>query len=406
MSETFGRRDLLKRAAAVGAGVALSGGAASAAGTGAAEALKIAQAVNTVPRRKLGATGQEVPILLLGCSQKFDPVYDKVLHRCFDEGVNYIDTAQAYANGQSHKTLAPFLEQVGRKNVWVTSKVMLSGKTCTPEMYSKRLEQTILPDLKTDHLEMFFMHSIDQLRQMDPEFIQMGDDLKKRNLIKYFGFSCHQGNVVELMNKAASLGAPAIDAIQFRYNFSMYGDTELNKAIDACKKAGIGLIAMKTQASVPQDGEAVKTFQSKSFTLQQAKIKAVWADDRIDALVSEMTNTQQIKDNTDAAKTRTTLSMQEFHQLDRYAAQTASYRCNGCSHLCEAHAGGAKIAETLRYLMYAECYGKVGRARELYAALAEDDRAYGRVDFSQAAQACPQKIDIAQRLADAKTLLA
>ncbi len=399
--ETFGRRDLLKRAAAVGAGVALSGGTANA-----AEALKIAQAANTIPRKKLGATGQDVPILLLGCSQKFDPVYDKVLHRSFDEGMNYIDTAQAYAGGQSHKTIAPFLEQVGRKNVWVTSKIMLNGKTCKPEMYSARVEDTVLRDLKTNYLDMFFMHSIDDLRQLGPEFIQMGDGLKKSGKIKYFGFSCHQGNVVELMNKAAELGAGAIDAIQFRYNFSMYGDTELNKAIDACKKAGIGLIAMKTQASVPQDSEKVKTFQSKSFTLPQAKLKAVWADDRIDAAVSEMTNVQMIKENGDAAKSATTLSMDEFHQLNRYAAQTASHRCNGCSHLCEAHAGGAKIAETLRYLMYAECYGKVGRARELYAALSEEDRAFGRVDFARAGQACPQKIDLSRRLADAKMLLA
>jgi len=397
----IGRRDLLK--AAAGAGVAMTAGVA---GAETAKAVQIAQAVNTIPKKKLGATGQEVPILLLGCSQKFDAVYDKVLHRSFQEGVNYIDTAQVYANGQSHKTIAPFLEQVGRKNVWVTSKVMLSGKTCTPEMYSSRVDSTILPDLKTDYLDMFFMHSVDNLRQLDPEFIKMGDDLKKRGLAKYFGFSCHQGNVVELMNKAASLGAPAIDAIQFRYNFSMYGDVELNKAIDACKKAGIGLIAMKTQASVPQDGEKVKSFQSNNFTLPQAKLKAVWADDRIDAAVSEMTNTQIIRENTDAAKSATTLSMQEFHELNRYAAQTASLRCNGCSHLCEPHAQGAKIAETLRYLMYAECYGKVGRARELYAAMTEADRAFGAADLAAAAKACPQKIDIAGRLAAAQAMLA
>ncbi len=400
--QMFGRRDLLK-AAAAGAGMALASGTASA---HTEKAIQIAQAANTVPKKKLGATGQEVPILLLGCSQKFDATYDKVLHGCFRDGINYLDTAQAYANGQSHKTLAPFLEQVGRKNLWITSKVMLSGKTCTPEMYSTRLETSILPDLKTDYLEMFFMHSVDQVRQLDPEFIAMGDDLKKRGLIKYFGFSCHMGNVVELMNKAAELGSGAIDAIQFRYNFSMYGDTELNKAIDACKTAGIGLIAMKTQASVPQDSEKVKDFQSKSFTLPQAKLKAVWADARIDAAVSEMTNVQMIRENGDAAKAATTLSMEDFHELNRYAAQTAGHRCNGCNHLCEPAAGtDVKIAETLRYLMYADSYGKVGRARELYAQLTDGERAFDKANLAAAAKACPQKIDIARRLADAKVML-
>lgn len=401
--EQFGRRDLLKRAAVLGAGLGFAGGAAHARESD--RAMQVAQTVNTVPRKKLGSTGQEIPIIVLGCSQRFDPTYDKVLHGAFKEGVNYLDAAQAYGGGQCHKSIAAFIEQVGRTNLWITSKVMLSGRSCTPEMYSTRLEQSILPDSRIDSVEMFFMHSVDNLRQLDPEFIKMGDDLKKRGLIKYFGFSCHMGNVVELMNKAASLGAPAIDCIQFRYNFTQYGDLELNKAIDACKKAGIGLIAMKTQASVPQDSEKVVEFQSKQFNLAQAKIKAVWADDRIDALSSEMTNTQQIRENTDAAKTLTQLSMQEFHELNRYAAQTASYRCNGCNHLCEPHAGGIAIAETLRYLMYAECYGKVGRARELYQALSETERAFERSDLAAAAKACPQRIDIARRLADAKVML-
>lgn len=35
----------------------------------------------------------------------------------------------------------------------------------------------------------------------------------------------------------------------FRYNFRQYGNKELNTAIDACAKADVGLIAMKTQGS-------------------------------------------------------------------------------------------------------------------------------------------------------------
>jgi aryl-alcohol dehydrogenase-like predicted oxidoreductase len=153
--EQFGRRDLLKRAAVLGAGLGLAGGAAHARES---DALRIAQTANTVPRKQLGATGADIPIIVLGCSQRFDPTYDKVLHGAFREGVNYLDAAQAYSGGQCHKSLAAFIEQVGRKNLWITSKVMLSGKTCTPDMYVTRLEQSILPDSRIDSIEMFFMH--------------------------------------------------------------------------------------------------------------------------------------------------------------------------------------------------------------------------------------------------------
>lgn len=63
--------------------------------------------------------------------------------------------------------------------------------------------------------------------------------------LRHFGFSGHAGNVAELLHKAAK--APWLESVLFRYSFRSYGDKELNAAIDAAHKAGVGLIAMKTQ---------------------------------------------------------------------------------------------------------------------------------------------------------------
>ncbi len=403
MAKRVTRRDWFKGTAA---GVGMAGVAGSAQGREAADALQVAQKLDRVPTKELGTTGKQIPILLMGGSQKFDPKYDKRLHRSFKDGVTYIDTSSFYVGGQAHKVLAPFVEQVGRDNLWITSKAWLKNKTVEPEEYVVALEE-MLPDLKTDHLDMYFMHSVDQMRQLDPGFIKMGEEVKKRGLTKHFGFSCHMGNVVSLMNKAAEIGAPSIDCIQFRYNFSKYGDLELNKAMDACRNAGIGLIAMKTQASVPEDSDMVKKFQSDEFTLHQAKLKAVWADDRIDACTSEMTNIEQVQQNTDAAKSLADLSVAEFHQLNRYAAQTAHLRCQGCNQHCESHvAGDLRIADTLRYLMYAESYDKVERARELYQELSASERVFDPSELEIASLRCPQGIDIAQRLERAREVLA
>lgn len=398
--EKFGRRDLLKRAAA-GVGMGALGTALGASPR--AQAQDAGDPAAKVPTRELGTTGQKIPILVFGCGQSLDKTYDRLLHRAFQNGIYYLDTAQQYDGGNSHKSVAAFQEQVGRKNVWITSKVPMGN---TPEHYSRNLER-MLPDLRTDYLDMFFMHGLNRLENLEPEFIQMADGLKKRGLIKFFGFSCHHGNVVELMNKAAKIGAPGIDAIMFRYSFASYGDLELNKAIDNCKKAGIGLIAMKTQRSIPESLEKVVEFQSKNWTLQQAKLKAAWADDRLDACIAEMTNTQQLSDNVAAAVSRTQLSMNEFMQLNRLAARTAHYACNGCSHICESRINAdVRVAEMLRYLMYYDSYGKPELARSLFSQLKPHERNIEGVDFTQAMRACPQGINIAQRLRDAHALLA
>ena len=400
MSEhTIGRRDWLKTLA--------TGAALGAVGAAARPVSAAAETRATVPTKELGTTGRRIPILLLGGGEGFDPVYDKVLHTAYKEGATYIDTAESYVNGQSHVSVGNFIEQIGdRDKLWITSKVALAPATATPKTYADRIE-ACLPALRTDYLDMFFMHEVRTLRVLEPEFIRMGDDLKKRGKIKHFGFSCHSGNVVALMNKAAGIGAPGIDAIMFRYNFAKYGDLELNKAMDACKKAGIGLIAMKTQSSVPKDHAEVRKFTSANFTLGQAKLKAVWADERIDAAISHMTNLNLLRENLDAAKSPAQLSMDEYMQLNRYAARTASQRCQGCNEICESRIDGdLRVADTLRYLMYAECYGRRDEARTLYTALHRRERDFQNVDLAAATRACPQGIDIAARLADARTLLA
>ncbi len=359
-----------------------------------------------VPRKDLGSTGVDIPIILMGGSMTFDPQYDKRLHRAYQLGVDYFDTAQIYAAGQSQKTLAPFLEQVGRKNVWVTSKVKLVGDRCTPANYKKQVDGC-LEDLETDYLDMFFMHMIQRPeKDLEPEFIKMGEELKKAKKIRFFGFSTHHGTVPEMMTKAAEIGNAGIDAIMFRYNFRQYGDVALNKAIDACKNAGIGLIAMKTQGSVPEDIEKVVEFKSENFTLPQAKLKAVWADDRIDAAVSQMENVEHVMENCKAAMSQEKLAMSEFMQLNRLAALTAGYHCLGCNQHCEACVpGNLRIADTLRYLMYHDSYHQPEEARRLYHELAAHERDIDQIDLSAAEAACPQGIAIKKRLADAKRVL-
>ncbi|MFM1921522.1 MAG: hypothetical protein RLZZ303_3156 [Candidatus Hydrogenedentota bacterium] len=398
------RRDFMKGAMLGGAGLGLAGAATAAVPNGVqyAEA-GAADAAGKVPRRQLGKSGMTVPILLMGGSQKFDPKYDKMLHRAYHMGVDYIDTAQVYAGGQSHKTIAPFLQQVGRKNVWITSKASLKGSKATPENYKVHMQQC-LDELETDYLDMFFMHMIDDLGQLEPDFIKMGDDIKKSGKAKLFGFSCHDGNVAKLIDKAADVGG--IDAIMFRYNFRQYGDLELNNAMDKAHKAGIGLIAMKTQSSVPDELEKVVDFQSKNFNLPQAKLKSVWADERLAASVSGITNLQILQDNASAAMSPEKLTMNEFHQLNKLARMTRSYACLGCKQHCESKvAGELKIADALRYLMYHECYGDPETARLLYNALSPAERDFEGLDLSEATRACPQDIQISERLAAAKRAL-
>lgn len=399
-SNDVGRRDFLKKSVLAGASLGSMSGL-SAAQDGENKPAE-PEKEKKVPRRELGGTGKKIPILLFGCSQVFDPKYDKMLHRGFKEGVDYLDTALIYERGQSHKTLAPFVKQVKRENVWITSKGPSSRATV--ESYTKNLDKC-LEQLEVDHLDLYFMHYVSDAKFLDKEYIEMGERMRKSKKTNFFGFSCHDGNVVELMNKAAKVGG--IDAIMFRYSFGQYGDKELNKAIDACKEAKIGLIAMKTQKSVPAKQEEVIKFKSEDFTLGQAKLKAVWADERIDSAVSHMDSLELLDENVAAAKSPIKLGMDDFHQLNQLAAKTSGFSCMGCKQYCEPEvAANTRVADSLRYLMYYECYDEPEKAKRLFRGLPAGEREIDGVDFERAARACPEGVDIAGRLKLAQDLLA
>jgi hypothetical protein len=355
------------------------------------------------PRKKLGKTGIEVPILCLGCCQTLDSKYDKRLHRAYQAGIDWFDTAEMYDNYNSHKTLAPFIHQIGdRKKLILTTKAFIKKDEATADGFKQAIEKC-LRELETDYLDGFFIHMAHDERYLDPEFIKMADEMKKSGKIRFFGISTHDGSVVRMMTKAALGG---VDAMMFRYNFREYGNLELNKAIDGAKKAGMGLIAMKTLASIPDDAEELKQFTSKNFTLIQAKLKAVWADERIDAIASQMGGVEHVQENVAAAVSPVKLSMEEFMQLHRLAANTCGWYCAGCTHHCESRIDQpVRVADTLRYLMYHECYGECAEAKRLYAALRPEERALDGVDFGAAAAACPQSIDLAARLAHAQRVL-
>ena len=160
------RRDFLRTLAITGAGATLAGcnsaGDTSPALPAPVEALPVA---DQVPRRKLGATGLEVPILTIGGGQTFDPRYDKILHRAYREGVDFLDTALLYSDGMSHRTLAPFVKQVGRENLIIVSKG--HSDRATVSSFSRDLDKC-LRQLETDYLDLFFMQAVENPNTSSP----------------------------------------------------------------------------------------------------------------------------------------------------------------------------------------------------------------------------------------------
>jgi predicted aldo/keto reductase-like oxidoreductase len=353
-----------------------------------------------VPRRVLGKTGEKIPVLVMGGSVPMDPRFDPKLAEGFKYGVNYFDAADCYGNGSVERSIGAFQTRANlRSKIWITSK--------SDEHDPKGFEETFrgsLERLQTDYVDMYYLHGLNDPSKINDDLKAVVDRLKKEKKMRFFGFSCHGGKVVQLLETAAK--TPWIDSVMFRYNFRQYGNTDLNHAIDSAYKAKVGLIAMKTQGSAIEE-DRKKFEQSGKWNKYQAVVKMVIADERITAAISDMDNLDKLRENVAAALDKTKLTQGEIESIYKYAAATRHQACDGCDHLCGAAINApVQIGNTLRYLMYHDVYGRKELARDLFRALPAEARNIAHLDFRAAAAACPHGLDVDAYLKRAAQVLA
>ncbi len=360
-----------------------------------------------VPTRPFGKTGVNVSCLSLGGA--FDISSNQILmHQALQWGVTYWDTADSYEGGNSEKGIGAFFTRnpEARKKVFLVTK----SDSWDPDGMTKLLNRS-LERMNTTFIDLYFVQGISSVRGMGGEMKTWVEKAKASSKIKFFGFSTHS-NMEECLLGAAKLGW--IDGIMMTYNYRLMNSDTMKRALDACTAAGIGLTAMKTQGSwsVRSDSEAelrlTQRFVQRGFTDRQAKLKAVWENPKIASICSQMPNLTILMANVAAAVDKTSLSAEEKSLLERYACETASGYCAGCTRICQtALAASVPVGDVMRYLMYYHDYGDRDRARALFAELPAETRSrLCQVDYSSAEERCPQKISIGRLMREAGRILA
>jgi len=371
-----------------------------------------------MPKRRLGKTGVEVPLLSLGGTIDF--VENQVaLEKCFQSGVTYWDTAADYAGENSELGIGKFIARHpdARKKLFIATK---ASDAVTVEDVEKALRAS-LKRLNTDYIDLYHImdriagpgyvgHGLSDPAKLTPDLNDWVKVAKKRKLIRFFGFSTHQ-NMAKCLTAAARLDW--IDVVMTKYNFQLLSDRELQAAVDACHKAGIGLVAMKTQGLWPKSEQEKNAklethFLKQGFTPGQAKIKLVLEDQRFSSACVGMWDVKTISSNVDAVLDKKGLSEADRRVLRDYARSTGNGHCAGCAEICgSALPNMPYVCDIMRCLMYYNSYGQKDRARQLFARIPQNSRiSLLTLDYSLAEARCPQHLPIRQLIAEAVAKLA
>lgn len=357
--------------------------------------------MTSVPMRPFGNTGVNVSILSLG--GMFDIASNQLMMRqAMRWGVTYWDTADCYQRGSERgigKYFAKYPED--RRKVFLVTKSDARDPNGMTRLLDRSLER-----MNTGYIDLYFVHGIYSIDELDDRTKAWAENAKSAGKIRLFGFSTHS-NMENCMLAAARLGW--IDGIMMTYNYRLMQTDQMKRAVDACAKAGIGLTAMKTQGggSIQTDTDTelqlAGRFLQKGFTDAQAKLMAVWQNPDIASICSQMPNMSILMANTAAALNRTRLSATDRHLLQRYARETRSSYCAGCTENCEsAITDNIPIGDVMRYLMYSRSYGDRDTAITQFKQLPAETRQHmAHADFSEAERQCPQKIAIGRLMREA-----
>jgi hypothetical protein len=133
---------------------------------------------------------------------------------------------------------------------------------------------------------------------------------------------------------------------------------------------------------------------------------AVWQDNRIASICSQMPNLTIMATNAAAAVEQTRLSESDRALLTKYAEETSRDYCSGCERLCsEVLDQRVPISDVMRCLMYFHSYQDLELARSTFQALPRKTRELlTQVDFSEAERSCPRNLQIVRLMGEAATL--
>lgn len=187
----------------------------------------------------------------------------KLLHKAYDHGINFYDTARFYTDSEKKLGLA-FADR--RERIYIASKTMAT----TPEAFWEQLTTT-LENLKTDYLDIYQFH--------DPSFCpKPGDgsglyeamlEAKAQGKVRHIGITNHK---LAVAKEAVESGL--YETLQFP--FSYLSSEEEFALVDACKEAGMGFLAMKALAG----GLITHSAAAYAFMLPYEHVLPIWGVQR------------------------------------------------------------------------------------------------------------------------------
>lgn len=335
--------------------------------------------------RTLGKTGLKVTAVGMGVMNCSDP---SVLQRAFDLGVNFFDTARVYMGGRNEGLVGKALRGK-RDKIFLQTKFKVSSSTKS----NRATVEKSLKQLQTDYVDVLLAHSLKSPKEVcDPGLTEFLQTMKKEGKARFTGFSSHT-DMASLLKAAVKGGCHDVALVS--YNFTH--KKSLKEAIASAAKAGIGVVAMKTQAG------GYRASDLGGLNPHQAALKYVLTDRNVSTAIPGVTTIEQIEQC--AAVMGTLLSSRDADTLEKYDCHLQGRVCTMCGG-CEGECPhGVDHTDFMRAVLYYDGYKDKTLAQEVFREGQLLEAAKFCSDCSSCSITCARGLDIRGQVEWAKRVL-
>jgi len=152
---------------------------------------------------------------------------DELVRLSLDSGVNFVDTADVYTNGESEKVLAQAIANLGiaRKDIVIATKAFGRTGPGRNDVGASRghimdAVEASLKRLRTDYIDLYQIHAADQVTPIE-ESLRALDTLVTQGKVRYIGCSnWHAWQIMKANGISEAKNLAKLDTLQAYYSIA------------------------------------------------------------------------------------------------------------------------------------------------------------------------------------------
>lgn len=367
--------------------------------------------------RKFGKTNEKISILGFGAmrlpviNDNYGQIDEEkaisMIRRGIDKGINYLDTAYVYHEGNSESFCSKVMKDGYRDKINIATKLPC-WEVKTYADFDRLLNEQ-MERLEVETIDFYLLHALNVSNwkiMKDNDYISFLNKAKSEGKIRYAGFSFHDN--IELFKEI--IDDYEWDFCQIQLN---YLDEQYQAGIEGMRYAAskdIGVIIMEplrggmlSRSEIPEELENIFSKTNENWSQVGWALNYLWDFPEVGIVLSGMSDVSQLDENIEIASNAKPGMMNSeekklIEDVKSFYKERIIVNCTNCRY-CLPCPSGVYIPEVFWAYNHASMFGDEAKAKFwLTGWLKEDQRASNCISCGKCEIHCPQNIEISKHM--------